>query len=263
MKTLCGAAPLPRLGSLLGREHARVGRNNQDACAAGTGHGWHVVVVTDGCSAGASSEVGARLGASFLAAQAPAYLAASRDPLEAARALTAGLAGALDALTGACAAPGDRPAFVAHHLLFSFLVAAVGPERAVVFGVGDGVVIADGELRCLDPGPENAPPYVAYRLVPAEVLDPPFLADALEPRLHLDLPREQLSVVGVSTDGLGELLARDRDAALGVLSAPHDPANPSLLGKRLRALATHGLAPADDTTLALLHLQPAGRGGAS
>jgi len=245
---------LARIGSLIGREHARVGRNNQDACAAGGGHGWHVVAVTDGCSAGTSSEVGARLGASFLAAQAPSHLAACPDPLGAARTLSACLTSALERLVTACAAPGDRPAFVAEHLLFSFLVAAVGPERAVVFGVGDGVVIADGEARCLDPGPDNAPPYLAYRLVPAEVLDPPFPADALEPRLHLDLPREQLSVVGVSTDGLGELLARDRDAAMAVLAGPADSENPSLLGKRLRALCPRGLAPADDLTLGILHL---------
>ncbi len=259
METFVGqqATVVPRLGSLLGREHARIGRNNQDACAAGAGLGWHVVAVTDGCSGGASSEVGARLGAAFLAAQAPLLLATHSDTAVAARAITDALAALLVALVAGCARPSARSTFVADHLLFSFLVAAVGPARAVIFGIGDGVILADGDACCLDPGPDNAPAYLGYRLVPPEALEPPMSPGALEPQVHLDRPRAGLSVVGVSTDGLGEVLARDRAAAMALLDGPHDRSNPSLLGKRLRALGARGLAPADDTTLALLHCQGA------
>src|SRR5687767_12676541 len=57
--------------SVLGREHARLFRNNQDGVAARVEDGIAVAVVTDGCGSGTSSEVGARLGARFLAQTLP------------------------------------------------------------------------------------------------------------------------------------------------------------------------------------------------
>src|SRR5215468_1818686 len=51
--------------SVTGARHRRIGRNGQDAVASWVGDGMAAVVVCDGCSAGAHSEVGARIGASL------------------------------------------------------------------------------------------------------------------------------------------------------------------------------------------------------
>ena len=59
-------------GSAIGREHRRLGRNNQDAWACAVGPGLLVAAVADGCSSGAHTEVGARLAVHWMAAALPA-----------------------------------------------------------------------------------------------------------------------------------------------------------------------------------------------
>jgi hypothetical protein len=55
-------------GSVQGRDHLWAGKNNQDAfCSAACGQS-AVLVVCDGCGSGASSEVGAQIGARALTA---------------------------------------------------------------------------------------------------------------------------------------------------------------------------------------------------
>src|SRR5215470_4240419 len=49
--------------AVIGARHARTGRNGQDAAAAWAAGDAGAIVVCDGCSAGAGSEVGARLAA--------------------------------------------------------------------------------------------------------------------------------------------------------------------------------------------------------
>src|SRR5688500_2517928 len=60
-------------GSIVGRDHVRVHKNNQDGFAI-AGHGEILVAaVTDGCGSSKFSEVGARLAAAWLARCAPTY----------------------------------------------------------------------------------------------------------------------------------------------------------------------------------------------
>ena len=66
-------------GTVLGTEHRHALRNNQDALAFRETEDALIVVVTDGCSSGHSSEVGARLGAAWLAAAVPELAAAGAD----------------------------------------------------------------------------------------------------------------------------------------------------------------------------------------
>src|SRR4051794_29186626 len=68
-------------GSVTGREHRRVQRNNQDGLAVRVEPERIVAAVCDGCSSGTSSEVGARLGAAFIVAQLPRLLDEGSDRL--------------------------------------------------------------------------------------------------------------------------------------------------------------------------------------
>ena len=64
--------------AVTGARHLRVGRNGQDAAAAWSAEHAAAVIVCDGCSGGASSEVGARLGALLAIRMLAARL--SEDP---------------------------------------------------------------------------------------------------------------------------------------------------------------------------------------
>ncbi len=145
--------------TVLGREHARVGRNNQDAFHTRASAQGLVAVVTDGCGSGAASEVGARLGAwravdtalTLLAEgvgpDAPGFLAL----------LEADLLGFLKGLAGQLG-----PEAVGEALLFTLVGAVCTPSHVLLFAAGDGLWALNGEVHRLGPFPGNAPPYLGY-----------------------------------------------------------------------------------------------------
>jgi Protein phosphatase 2C len=241
---------LARGGTVVGVDHRRALRNNQDGLAFACGGGWHVVAVTDGCSSGRASEVGARLGAAYLAARTLDLAPRARDVDDAAASVGAATLAWLDGLAASFGEARRKDA-IADMLLFTFLVAAIGPERAVVFGVGDGVVSLNGVTLALDPGPDNAPPYLAYGL----------LGRAPAPTVHVDVPACDVRTLAVATDGAVELLARARELLEG--GAPQRGLdqfeedvvylrNPSLLQKRLVVIGERHGRLHDDTTIGLL-----------
>lgn len=161
-------------GSTQGRAHARLGRNNQDGVAVHTSQTLIVAAITDGCGGSKSSEVGARLGAAWLAARVPELVRQRGVTTALARVVTDGLVGFLHEQARALTASGAAlAATIDTYFLFSFLCAVVDADTVLVFGVGDGVVSHNGVVTVLDAGPENAPEYLAYRLLgprPADAL---------------------------------------------------------------------------------------------
>lgn len=234
-----------------GREHRRLLGNNQDALALRTSEEALVVVVTDGCSMGRRSEVGATLGAQFIAGWLLEHGRAETP--EDARQIGARLGLAIDAfltqLLSSLGEAGDRRArltLIAELFLFTFLAARVDAERTLLFGLGDGYFRVGEAATTLAAGAGNAPPYAAYRL-----LDPGELEGAALPReveLHAFQPTPTALPLIVATDGAAEIAAE-----LPVwLADPVLPKNPHQLGRHLRQSANqrHGLA--DDTTLAIV-----------
>jgi hypothetical protein len=237
-------------GTVIGADHRRALRNNQDGLAFGHGGGWHVAAVTDGCSSGRASEVGARLGAAYLVTLALDVAPRAQDAQAAAAGVAAGM---LEWLGGVASAFGTarREAAIADMLLFTFLLVAVGPERAFVLGVGDGVVSLNGLTLTLDAGPDNAPPYIAYGL----------LGPAPRAAVHVDVPASEVRTLAIATDGALELLSRANEPLAD--GAPQraldqferDAAyrrNPSLVQKRLVVIGERNGRLHDDTTLALV-----------
>ena len=260
-------------GSFLGSAHARLGRNNQDGFALGRCAAGLVAVVTDGCSAGRFSEVGAQIGARLLAKAIISRQARGEDPTTA-----AGIAGwlcTLQRLLGAFAsALGSKgadhdsafrdPEVIADYLLFGFLVAIVTPQTALIAGIGDGLWGVNGSLQVLDPGPDNAPPYAAYALLPELRAA---LGGALNLRVHYRGPSAELQTLIIASDGAHALqrhaekkLRSGREAGgVGQFFAPSYRKNPSLVQKRLRLIAEQAGPLDDDITLALLCTEGATR----
>ena len=229
-------------GSVTGRDHRRAERDGQDGHAVVVTDEVVAVVVTDGCSSGRSSEIGARIGAMWLATliEQEFRLPGVKNPVAE---VVRELLGRLEALARSLDASGDVKApRVDEALLFGFLAVVVTAETTIVFGIGDGIVLAGGELTVLDPGPENAPPYAAYGLLGAK----------LEPRIHFTGPTSQVDLVAVATDGLIPL-----GAALAELASDARYAkNPSLLRKRLVVLSDRGTF-SDDATVAVIRRRSA------
>jgi hypothetical protein len=170
--------------SVTGARHSRAARNGQDAAIAmcsdagissdsgamssGQGAGpVGVVVVTDGCSSGASSEVGARLGATLFARSLYARLLAGA-PIAAAETWTAVRADVVRALADLLERMlGDREQAIHDMFLFTIVAAAATREGAAVWALGDGAYSFGSEPRVLGPFADNAPPYLAYDLLGA------------------------------------------------------------------------------------------------
>jgi hypothetical protein len=200
--------------TVTGARHLRVAKNGQDAAAAASGPGWVAAAVCDGCSAGAFSEVGARLGAALVVAALARRLAAAEvikeDSAERGRA-SAGHASLWADVRGevvrALAALADRMGedrvqAVVDHFLFTIVAVAATRDDASVCAIGDGTYAFDRATRVLGPFAENQPPYLGYAL----------LGD--EPPMHIEVVPAGTRVVALGTDGATELaggLARFAD----------------------------------------------------
>jgi serine/threonine protein phosphatase PrpC len=261
-------------GSVVGRDHRRVGKNNQDAWAWAPLPQGLMAVVCDGCGSQPHSEVGAQLGAALMMRTVARQLAqrsltddefwpmVQRQVLIQLRSLARQLGH-------------DLATTVQQHLLFTLLGAIVTPQDTVVFGLGDGVYALNGQAQVLGPYPHNAPPYLAYHLLPSETLGfaPPPL------QVHCQQSTQAVETLLLGSDGVLDLMA----AAAAALPGKTEPVgdlsqfwqdpyfqNPDRVRRRLAQLNREvvqpdwerrhlikqpGLLP-DDTTLVCLRRRP-------
>jgi hypothetical protein len=207
----------------LGRDHAVLRRNRQDAAAAGATREGAFGVVSDGCGEGSASEVGALLTVALARAALARGLACELGLDVIARLAADEVELGLAKLARSIPQQG-RTAFVHDHLLATLVGFVVRGREAVLFAAGDGVWLANGSARVLEQG--NRPLYPAYGLAGTRV---PLLIE----HVH------GVDSVAVSTDGL-------EPAELHVLSHPA----PAALGRRLVLLQRDG-ALSDDGAIAI------------
>lgn len=229
-------------GTLAGRHHAQAGRNNQDAFAWRRDERGLVAVVSDGCSSGSRSEVGAAIGCQ-LVAQAVLDQLSCASPLEAVERSQAKVLESLEQLLAAMSgAQKGTEAFigqVAAHFLFTVVGVAITSSRAWAFTLGDGLLAIDGLKQNLGSFPGNAPPYLGYALCGQS------LAFEIRP---LPSPADLRSVV----------LATDGAAALDLAPFLEDPrvfANPDMV-RRLIFIQGKQRPLEDDATLVVIRRAP-------
>ncbi|MBI5477966.1 MAG: protein phosphatase 2C domain-containing protein [Deltaproteobacteria bacterium] len=235
-------------GSVTGRAHAVLGRGNQDAFAWVDGDDALVAVVCDGCSSGRHSEVGAHLGARLVAAAVARGGGAGvdfgrHDFWAEVRGAVLGEVSRLARAMG-----GDLRRTVEEFFLFTIVGAALGPERAVLFSVGDGLVVVNGAATRLGPFPDNEPPYLAYGLLEED--GPRFVVQAVG-------PVEAVQSLLVGSDGAADL--SDRQPLDDFWADDRCFANPDAVRRRLTVLARPGAGGpglADDATLVVVRRAP-------
>jgi len=208
--------------AVTGARHQRASRNGQDAVATWRGADSAVVVVADGCGSGPSSEVGARLGATLFARLLGARLArAGNERVDRAETwaatrvdVVAGLADLLERV------PGDRAQLIHDCWLFTIVAAAVTPDGAAVWALGDGAYSFGDHTRVLGPFADNQPPYLAYDL----------LGDPRE--AHFAIAPAGRGTIIIATDG-----ACDLDSGLERFATPRLVGHPDALRRQLAILA--------------------------
>jgi hypothetical protein len=133
--------------------------------------------------------------------------------------------------------------FLADACLFTIVGVVVDAERATFFALGDGLIGCNDEVLALGPFADNAPPYLAYRLL----LDREV---AIEPVLVRDT--RSIERFFIATDGALDL-ATDKWPA--ELEDPRFHSHPDALRRRLKQLTLPQQGQrsvlTDDTTVVL------------
>lgn len=255
-------------GSVVGRMHLRelAWRNNQDACAFTVTPAALVAVVCDGCGAEPHSEVGAHLGARLTLA-AVLERAGRGDDVIAPGFWDDVEHDVLDRIAALARAMGGSARRVIHeHFLFTVCGAVVTDSLTALFALGDGVMYLNGERVALPSFPDNAPPYLAYRLVDG---CRHFGVDTLHIRVRAARSTRLVESVLIGSDGAADLgaPAGERPGAMerfwtddAYFKNPHAIARRlALLNRRPRPsdrvragapLVTAGLQ--DDTTIVVI-----------
>lgn len=190
-------------GSIRGHHHEHRGSNNQDALAWSVTDTMLLAVVCDGCGSGPYSDVGARLGARLLlealrqwsTALPQAPVATVLEHVR--RSMLRRLRGIVQAMGG------DMVRLVQEYFLFTIVGVLITRQQAAVFTLGDGVMAVNQAYTPLV-YPENAPPYLAYGLIPAQV------GRALQPhlrfRLHWSGQADEIQHLLIGSDGVDDLV---------------------------------------------------------
>ncbi len=206
--------------AVTGARHLRASRNGQDAVAVWAGADAAAIVVCDGCSAGASSEVGARFGAALTVRTLAERRVAGASPRDAA--LWTAVRAHVGRAIASVAAQLHQGA-LAEYFLFTIVAAAATRDHAAVWMLGDGAYALDDETYELGPFADNQPPYLAYDLVG-------------EPRFaHLAPAPRGCRAIVVATDGACEL-----ERPLAGFAAPRFVSHPDALRRELAVHARAG-----------------------
>ncbi len=199
-------------GTVIGRDHRHVGRNNQDAYTILANGPYTIAIVADGCSSGTFSEVGAQVGVRLVAENLRSQLEARRQiNWETA---TRQVLARLEMLASTMG--GNYREVVEEYFLFTLVGVVISTEHATFFGLGDGTIYINGTQLPLGPYPNNAPPYLAYGLLEGRVDVDPGL---LHVRPHQMVAVNDLRHFLIGSDGVDDLVARQNDHMPGMSQA--------------------------------------------
>ena len=173
--------------AIVGRAHAALGKNRQDAVAYARGSWGACGVVADGCGSGEASELGAILSANAMLVAVARSMAEGASPRDALLLGTIAVRDALATVALGCSEASARITFVAKHLLATVLAFVATRDGGAILAAGDGIARVDEHWFVFDE--ENAPRYIGYRVIERE---------RTEPRV-VELARPSLIAIG--TDG--------------------------------------------------------------
>ena len=192
-------------GSVIGRDHRKAGRNNQDAYAWGSSGDVIVAAVSDGCGSSPHSEVGAwitaRLIVEFVVNRIQRFAVddmnrAIADPTFWEK-IRQDMLAQLRVLANAMGT--SLTQMVTDYFLATIVGFVITPKATVVFSHGDGIYMVNGMISPINPLTGNAPLYLAYGLTGTD------LPVELKFTLHGVVDTSTIGTLLIGTDGVTEL----------------------------------------------------------
>lgn len=244
-------------GSVMGRDHRLVPKNNQDAWYISQDDCCSLAVVADGCGSIPHSEVGAKLGVRLLAeaiqAEVREFGGSRIDWHWIRRRLLASLDGLARQMGG------SYRRTVEEYFLFTLVGVVLAGDTATFFALGDGVVIVNGRTHRLGPFPGNAPPYIGYGLLARDYREPAW--EDMPFTIIGEWQLDNLAHFLLGSDGVTDLIDQAGENLPG-LSEPVGGIeqfweqdryfrNPELVSRRLKLLARDW--PKQNPETGLLH----------
>ena len=195
-------------GSVVGRDHRRVGKNNQDAYLFKNFGDSIVGLVSDGCGSVKRSEFGSqalvRITLNVIGAYLP--LLEGYNNTDDTRFIfwTLVRERILEDLSKvACSMSRDEVFALNEYMLATLLGFIIGPKKTYLFSIGDGEIYLNGKLIKTGSFPDNAPPYIAYGLLGEKQKF--FSEDMLNFSIDAELETSELESLLIGTDGLADL----------------------------------------------------------
>ena len=197
-------------GTITGRDHLLAEKNNQDALAFQLNDQAIIAVVCDGCSSGKHSEVGAKIGAQLIIQAINQRIAEFNDAAKVNKALEMARHDVLAQLRILSLAMGQNfRQIINDYFLFTIVGAVLTPQSAVLFNLGDGLVIINNQIIPLGPFANNEPPYLGYQLISSGP------DKSLAWQVIQILPSADVQSLLIATDGAFDLLKAENKVIPG------------------------------------------------
>lgn len=197
-------------GSMIGADHVRLKKNNQDTFLWEIKENILVAVVADGCGSQPDSEVGSKIISRLLVKKILDIFSANPS-WEHEKILACAREELLFDLEILGSRLGEDFHTTVFNLFLSTLIGTLITEvQASIFSIGDGYYALNGKVVSLGPLPENAPPYLAYGL-----LNTYWNPKDIQFKIQRKLPAEAVKSILIGTDGVEYLLKNEKSCYPG------------------------------------------------
>ncbi|MGK7923402.1 MAG: protein phosphatase 2C domain-containing protein [Trichodesmium sp.] len=183
-------------GSVTGRNHIKAGKNNQDAYDIFSDDRCTLAVVCDGCGSCPHSEVGAKIGAKLWLTTLRQHLNQNSEinwPI-----IEQEMLQQLESIAKSLAISQTFADIIHNYFLFTTLGVIITPAQTTIFSLGDGVIAINEKLSIIPDFPNNAPPYLAYKLLNFQPL--------FNISLDFEIPTLDIQSILIGSDGVKDFL---------------------------------------------------------
>ncbi|MGK7932824.1 MAG: protein phosphatase 2C domain-containing protein [Microcystaceae cyanobacterium] len=184
-------------GSVIGRNHALMGKNNQDAYESFSNDNLTLAVVCDGCGSCPHSEVGAKWGAKLWIKTLLNYVETYPNQPINQTVIKDNLLQELEKMVISLAVNQTIHTIIHDYFLFTLIGVVITPQLTTIMALGDGIISVNEQLTVLPDFPNNAPPYLAYQL-----LDTITNFDFI---IHEEISTQDVNSILIGTDGVKDL----------------------------------------------------------